>query len=210
MKEIRRQYLNNEIKLERYQIIGICLYLLAFSGVFGWIYEFIFYYFNSGMKTFYWQGGNFLPWINIYAIGAFLILITVHKLKKNPFLVFFSSMFVTGILEYVSGFIIHRFFHTRLWDYNIEILNFGNIDGYVCFRSVFIFGISALFLVYLVVPFFIYLSKKLSKKTFLTIGIVLASIILFDEFYNLLFARIFHLPRAYDIYSKWGIPYLRF
>ena len=28
------------------------------------IIYFIFYYFNGGMKGFYWRGGNFLPWIN--------------------------------------------------------------------------------------------------------------------------------------------------
>ena len=31
-----------------------------------------------------------------------------------------------------------------------------------------------------------------------------------DEFYNLLIARIFHLPRAYDVYSKLGFNYVKF
>ena len=46
--------------------------VVAFAGFFGWIYEFIFYYFDVGTGEFYMQGGNFLPWINIYAIGAVL------------------------------------------------------------------------------------------------------------------------------------------
>ena len=211
MKNIINNYLNDNIKLEKWQLIGIACLIIVISGIFGWIYEFIFYYFNGGMKDFYWQGGNFLPWINIYATGAFLIILTTYKLKKKPILVVLVSSLVTGILEYISGFAIYHLFNKRLWDYNTEILNFGNIDGFVCFRSVVFFGISALFLMYIIIPICIYLSKKMKKKHFLILSISLCSIILIDELYNLLFARLLNLPRAYDIYSKkLGIKYLNF
>ena len=72
------------------------------------------------------------------------------------------------------------------------------------------FGLSALLLMYVILPFIIYLSKKLNKKTFLIISITLCSIILFDEFYNLLFARMFNLPRARDIYENIGINYMHY
>ena len=68
MKKIFNKYMNNEIKLSKSQKLGTFAILLLVSGLFGWIYEFIFYYFNSGMTTWYMRGGNFLPWINIYAI----------------------------------------------------------------------------------------------------------------------------------------------
>ena len=78
-----KKYINDEIKLEKYQLIGIISLVVVISGLFGWIYEFIFYYFNFGMNKFYWQGGNFLPWINIYAIGSLMILLLTKKLKKT-------------------------------------------------------------------------------------------------------------------------------
>lgn len=98
----------------------------------------------------------------------------------------------------------------RCWDYNQEILNFGSINGFVCLRSVTFFGLSALLLMYVIIPFVFYLAKKMNKKAFLTISICLCSIILFDEFYNLLFARILKLPRAYDIYKELGFKYVKF
>ena len=49
----------------------------------------------------------------------------------------------------------------RLWDYNNEILNFGNIGGYICLRSVLSFGIASLFLVYVVVPYLLRITKKM-------------------------------------------------
>ncbi len=67
MKKYLNNYINNDIKLNKRQKIGIICSIISISGVFGFLYEFIFYFFNSGMKEFYYRGGNFLPWINIYA-----------------------------------------------------------------------------------------------------------------------------------------------
>ena len=208
MKEVYNKYLNNELKLETWQKIGILSLIISISGTFGWIYEFIFYYFNSGMKTFYYRGANFLPWINIYATGSLMILYLTKNKKKNPLQVFFIAFISTGILEYISGFGLLKFAHMRCWDYNTEILNFGNIDGFVCLRSVTFFGLSALLLVYLITPACIYLSKKINKKLFLTISITICSIILFDELYNLIFAKILNLPRAANVYKKIGFKFM--
>ena len=161
------------------------------------------------MKTFYWRGGNFLPWINIYMYGAFLLLITTSKLKKHPILVFLVSMLTTGILEYLSGYVLYgKLGWTKCWDYNQEILNFGNIDGYVCLRSVLVFGFAALALVYFIVPMLIKLVKKYPKL--FIVSIVLASIFLFDEIYNLFLYKLLNLPDSVEIYKSIGFKYLFF
>ena len=77
-----KEYLEKDIKLNKKQMISMICLIIVISGIVGWLYEFIFYYFNSGMKTFYMRGGNFLPWINIYAYGAFLIIILTYNYKK--------------------------------------------------------------------------------------------------------------------------------
>ena len=210
MKEVFSKYYNNNIKLERWQLIGVICLIIVISGCFGWIYEFIFYYFNSGMKVFYYQGGNFLPWINIYAYGAIIIWGLTYKLKKHPFLVFLLGFVSSGILEYFSGLVIYEMFGLRFWDYNVEILNFGNIGGFVCLRSVAFFGLSGLILVYGMIPFCIYLSKKMNRKTFLVLSISLCFIILFDEVYNLIIARILGLSRATQIYEKLGFKFMNY
>ena len=210
MKCVLNNYINDKIKFERWQIVGILCLIFVISGVFGWIYEFFFYYFNGGMEKFYWRGGNFLPWINIYATGALMILLLSYRFKKNPFLVFVIAFISTGILEFFSGLVIYECFDLRFWDYNTEILNFGNIGGYVCLRSVSFFGISALLLMYFIVPICIWLSIHFNKKLFLIISISLFSIILFDELYNLVFSRILGLPRAHDIYQLIGFNFMRY
>ena len=136
-----------------------------------------------------------------------LILSLAVKYSKNKLI----STISCGILEYFSGLGMYIIGNgKRCWDYNSEILNFGNIGGFVCLRSVLFFGLSSLLLIYAIIPLCFYLAKKMNKKVFLTISILLCSIILFDEFYNLIFARVLHLPRAYDVYSKLGFKYVKF
>lgn len=191
---------------KKQKITLICL-LIVISGIIGWVYEFFFYYANSGFKTFYYRGGNFLPWINIYMYGSFLILFLTRKVKKKPILVFLISMVSTGILEYLSGYILYGVLGwTKCWDYNNEILNWGNIGGYVCLRSVLIFGLAGLALVYLIVPTLIKLVKKYPKLYY--ISIVLATIFLLDEIYNLFLYKLFNLPNSIELYKRIGFKYL--
>lgn len=211
MKEKLKKYINTDYKFDKLEMTGIICLIIVISGIFGFLYEFIFYYFNSGMKEFYWRGGNFLPWINIYATGSIMIYIFTYKYRKNPFKVFLISFISTGILEYFSGLGMYIFGDgIRCWDYNQEILNFGNIDGFICLRSVLFFGISSLLLIYIIVPLCYYLARHMNRKVFLTISITLCSIIMIDELYNLIFARVFSLPRASTIYKKLGFKYVYF
>lgn len=211
MKEKYKKYINEDYKFDKMTMIGIFSLIIVISGIFGFVYEFIFYYFNSGMTEFYWRGGNFLPWINIYATGSLMIFFLTYKRRKNPLFVFLASFISCGVLEYISGFFMYKLGNgLRCWDYNSEILNFGNIDGFVCLRSVLVFGLSSLLLIYVIVPFCFYLAKKMKRKNFLILSYTLCAIFLFDEFYNLLFARILSLPRASTIYKKLGFHYLYF
>ncbi len=205
-----KKYLDEKPKFDLSQKISIIFLMIVISGIFGWVYEFIFYFLNGGCKEFYWRGGNFLPWINIYAYGALGIYFLTFKYRKSPIKVFLLGFIICGLLEFLSGYVMYTFFDGwRCWNYNTEIWNFGNIGGFVCLRSVTFFGISGLLLIYGIVPILFWLAEKVNKKVLLTISSILLAIILIDDLYNLIFARIFNTPRAYDVYSKNGMPYVK-
>ena len=185
-------------RLKTWRRVGIACLVLVISGIVGWLFEFICGFFHSGMSTLSWQGGNFLPWINMYSIGAFIILFTSYRFRHSPLKVFLISALFTGLFELVSGFILDYFFHHRYWNYSNEFLN---IHGYTCLLTMICFGIGGLLLMYIIIPFLVKMSKKTPKKMFLTISILLCSIILVDEFYNFLVTKIFDVPRAIDIYK---------
>ena len=94
-----KRYLEEDQHFDRQTLMGIFALLIVIAGCFGWYYEFIFYFFNGGAKEFYWRGGNFLPWINIYATGSIMIYFLTYKRRKNPLKVFLISFFSCGIIE---------------------------------------------------------------------------------------------------------------
>lgn len=204
-----KDYLEKNHSFDKKTMLGIFCMIIVIGGVFGFLYEYLFYFFNGGMKEFYYRGGNFLPWINIYATGSVMIYILSYKYRKNPLKVFLISVISTGLLEYFSGLGIYIIGDgLRYWDYNTEILNFGNINGFVCLRSVMFFGLSALLLMYVIVPFCFHVASKSNKKVFLIATISICSIFLADEFYNLIFTKLFNLPKATTIYKSIGIHYM--
>ena len=193
------------------QKISILALIISITGVIGWLYEILFYYMNSGFKEIYMRGPNFLPWINIYAWGSLLILITTYKFKDKPWLVFLISLISTGLLEFFSGYILYGVIGLpREWDYNVEILNFGNIGGYVCLRSVLVFATAGLLLVYVILPLLLKLVKSNHSNIIFIISIIICSIFLLDEIYNLVIADLFNLPKAIDIYTNLGVKYMHF
>ena len=159
----------------------INLYVLIMSsilgGIFGFLYETIFYKIDLGY--FVKRGSTYGPWIPIYIIGSLLIVLITYKYKNKPYLVFLLNVIITGLLEYFTGYILFKYFNTRLWDYNIEILNYGNINGYICLRSVLFFGLSSLFLIYILVPNLIKLYKNYTKQ-FKLVTIILSISVLID------------------------------
>ena len=188
MKEKLKEYISKDYSFDKLTMLGILALIVVISGLFGWIYEFIFYFFNSGMKEFYYRGGNFLPWINIYATGSLIICFLGFKQRKHPLRIFLISVIATGILEYIAGWGLYTFCNGfRCWDYNTEILNFGNINGYVCLRSVLTFGIGGLLLIYIIEPFVSDLSTRVNKNKYMYASVLIVSILVIDLVLTLVF-----------------------
>ena len=200
-----------DIKLNKKQLITFFSLFIIITGIFGWVYEVLFYYLNSGFETFYLRGRNFLPWINIYVYGGLLIFFLAYKYRKKPKLVLLISMISTGILEFLTGYILYgKLGWTKYWDYNKEILNFGNIGGYICLRSVIVFGICGILLVYVIIPLLLKIVNTKYIKVLFIISIILCSIFLIDEIYNLFIYKIFNLSNAIEIYKSLGFKYMIF
>lgn len=143
--------------------ISILLMVMVLSSIFGFIYEELFYRIDLGY--FVKRGTTYGPWIPIYFFGGLLITIFTYRFKDKPIVVFLLNTIITGLLEYITGYALYEYAGIRLWDYNKEIWNFGNINGYVCLRSVLFFGVSSLFLIYVLIPILIRLFKNSKTDT---------------------------------------------
>lgn len=132
------------------KLIPMLMLIYTVAGFIGFIYEEICVYINDG--AFFKRGTTYGPWIPIYGFGCLLIYFLTVRFRKKPWLVFLVSALSCGTLELATGFVLDHFFHTRLWDYSLVILNWGNLNGYICVRSVITWGLFALILIYLILP----------------------------------------------------------
>ncbi|MBP3707622.1 MAG: putative ABC transporter permease [Clostridia bacterium] len=158
--------------------LSILFLVMVFSGIFGFIYETIFYRIDLGY--FVKRGSTFGPWIPIYAFGGVLITIGTYQFKKNPIIVFLLNCMITGILEYITGYVLFKYFGVRLWDYNTEIWNWGNINGFICARSILFFGISGLFLIYGIIPIIKRIVLKCQENAILVASGILELVFIID------------------------------
>lgn len=206
--KLYEDYLKNRIKLKRYQIVGIMMLIIVIAGFVGWVYEFFVALIEEGEV--YMKGGNLLPWMNIYAIGAILIVPLTYKLKRWPWAVFLVAVVVTGLVELIGGWLVYTIGNgTRYWNYDHGLWAWGSINGFVCPLSVTFFGIGALLLMYLVVPACVFLAERMSKRAFLTLAISLFAIVMVDEVTNLVLKNL-NQPTAMDFYRGLGMKYQEF
>ncbi len=206
-KGVFREYMKGKVKLERYQKIGILFLIVVISGVFGWFWEFLLQESSGGFQTLYIKGGNLLPWINLYAIGAILIITLTYRLRRYPWAVFLVAAVACGLLELLAGWLAYTLFDgARYWNYSEQWWAFGNLYGFICPASVCAFGIGALILIYGLLPWCIKLSQKMSRRVFLIFAIVPFALVMTDEIVNLVL-KTFELPTAMDLYESWGWKY---
>ncbi|MGN0350030.1 MAG: putative ABC transporter permease [Roseburia sp.] len=171
--------------------VRISLYLMIFviGGVFGFIYEELFYRIDMG--CFVKRGTTYGPWIPIYGFGAVLITRITNKYRENPLVTFLLAAIISGILEFTTGYVLFHSMGLRLWDYNVEIWNWLNVGGYICFRSILFFGISALALQYLVYPLLIKIIQKYRTEKVMLVSYVLAGMFLYDILISVIYGRKF-------------------
>lgn len=126
-----------------YEIISY-FFIYAFLG---WCCEVIF----AAVKEGRFVNRGFLngPVCPIYGFGVITVLMILWGVKDNFVLLFFGSVLLTSVLEYVTGYILEKFFHMRWWDYSSEHFN---IKGYVCLKFSILWGLACLIVVDIVHP----------------------------------------------------------
>ena len=85
---------------------------------------------------------------------------------------------MAGVIEFAVGWSLFHFCNgLRLWDYNVEIWNWGNVGGYICFRSILIFSFAGLLCVYIIIPKIYELTQRTERMlltaTTVSLGVLL-------------------------------------
>ena len=113
------------------------------------------------LKRFVNRGFLIGPYCPIYGCGAVLITVLLGRFKSNPIIFFIMSILLCGTLEYLTSYIMEKFFNLRWWDYSEKKFN---IDGRVCLETLLPFGILGIVIMYISNPFFLDIINSLSHK----------------------------------------------
>ncbi len=110
-------------------------------GFCGWLWESVLYTILSGKPDN--RGFLYGPICPIYGFGANIAAALFGSLVGNPFKLFFVCMISSAALEYITSFVLEKFFGARWWDYSTIPLN---IHGRICLSCSIAFGLAGVIL----------------------------------------------------------------
>ncbi len=165
-----------EILVYSFMIFIICSFVGYFMEVF-WVF--------LGSKKLVNRGFLCGPVIPIYGFGALLILFCLLRYYNDPVVVFVFGIIITSILEYFISFLLEKIFHNKWWDYSNTKYN---INGRICLRNSFAFGILAIAIIYFVTPLFGIIFSLFSFKFWAILSIILFIILALDTIYSVVVA----------------------
>jgi len=135
----------------------VFLIFLAYSFL-GWCMEVIYVglfvehkFVNRGMLH-----GPICP---IYGFGGLIVLLGLERWKDTWIELFFASMFLCSLLEYVTSWILEKLFQTKWWDYSDQKFN---LNGRVCMLNSVLFGLGGMLFAHFVHPFVMWIVMAFS------------------------------------------------
>lgn len=149
------------------QNIYQALWIFIIYAFLGWCSEVAFAAVNKG--KFVNRGFLNGPVCPIYGVGMLIVVLCLWNLRDRPLLLFLGSALLTTALEFVTGFVLERFFHDKWWDYSDMPFN---IKGYVCLKFTILWGLAASFIIG-AIHRFIYM---LIEKTPFVLGVILLAV----------------------------------
>lgn len=121
------------------------------------------------------------PLCPIYGCGALMILMAMQYIPTSPgesaIKIFFIGAILATVLEYIVSYIMEKLFHMRWWDYSSKKYQ---INGRVCLLNSLLFGVGAVVIVRLIMPWLHSHSGNLSREGTIALGFCLLGIFLSD------------------------------
>ncbi len=150
-------------------------YFVLYSFL-GWCIEVSYAYYTE--NRFINRGFLHGPFCPIYGFGSLAIIllsgpvISIVYLNSIEVLLvtFLYAVIITSVLEYITGAILEKFFHTTWWNYSNRRFN---LKGRICLSFSIIWGIASVILIFIIHPFI----KNLVLKIPTTPGLIFVSII---------------------------------
>lgn len=124
------------------------------------------------------QGLLFGPFIQVYGVGLVTYYLVTSNIKKKSYLkIFFISMILGGIVEYLFSYFQEKFFGTISWDYSNLLFN---INGRTSLLHCLYWGTGGVLFVKFILPLINKLNTWCKKTHFRCVTALLGVFIIFD------------------------------
>ena len=130
-------------QISYYEIL--CFFLIY--SFFGWCLEVVYQAVEHG--KFINRGFLNGPYCPIYGFGVIIVTGALDPIKSNAVVLFFGSVLLTSMLEFITGFVLEKIFHMHWWDYSEEKFN---IRGYICLKFSLLWGVACIIVVRIIHP----------------------------------------------------------
>ena len=135
-----------------YDDIRVFIYIFFIYSFLGWCMESFGSIINPKVKKFVNRGFLIGPYCPVYGFGVVLITLLLGKYQEDPSTVFALSIFICGILEYFTSWILEKLFGARWWDYSKQKYN---INGRICLETLIPFGLFGMCTLCFINPFIV-------------------------------------------------------
>lgn len=151
------------------------LYNFFIYGFIGWIIENVFCYYIHG----HFQKDGFLngPFKPMYAI-AITWIIQLYKSVPNIIYLAIISLIIPTSVEYITGFLMKKYFNKEYWDYSKEKCNY---KGIICLRFSIIWLFLSVIDIKVIHPYFIYKIYNLINEIWPILLVLLILALCIDE-----------------------------
>ena len=130
-------------------MIKVCTWFLIFIifSVLGWVAETLLYLIRDGKAV--KRGFLFGPLCPIYGFAALICDLLIYGVLDNIFYIAAAGFLYTGVLEYVTHFLMEKIFHAMWWDYSDRKFN---VHGRVYLKGLLFFAAGSVIIVKVLLP----------------------------------------------------------
>lgn len=154
------------------------LWLFFIYSIAGWVTEVFLKYLEY--KRFINRGFLIGPYCPIYGAGAVLITVggkLLSPVDRSWAMSFLIAFVLCGLLEYLTSYILEKYFHARWWDYTERPMN---LHGRVWIGNLILFGIGGVFILEDFNPRLLALAHRMGPRLFVAILIAVSILFVAD------------------------------
>ena len=142
----------------------------------GWLVEEIYAIFITKNLT----NRGFLvgPLCPIYGFTSVALILLLNNFKDNIIVLFLLSVLIAAVIEYLTSWILEKFFNVKLWDYSND--SKFELKGRIALFTLIPFGILGTAAVLIVNPFIQNIINSININIIFNVSIVIIVLLLID------------------------------